>query len=249
MKEVEEAIDRVMAGPERKTRVMSERERRMIAYHDRATRSSRILPNTDPVHKISVVPRVDARSGTRSRCPRRTVPHDPRGAHRRARDAAGGRVAEELIVGDITTGAANDIERATKVARQMVTEYGMSDTIGLLTLGQKQHEVFLGRDYTAQPDYSDQVAFEIDNEVRRLIDDAHDEALEILQGNRVKLDQLAALLVEKETLERDEVEAFLEIPRPSAIRRSAAQASRSRAGRSARPDTPTPGTIPPKPVG
>ena len=121
----------------------------------------------------------------------------------------GGRVAEELIVGDITTGAANDIERATKVARQMVTEYGMSDVIGPLTLGQKQHEVFLGRDYSAQPDYSEHVAFEIDNEVRRLIDEAHDEALDILQQHRAKLDELASRLIERETLEREEVESFL----------------------------------------
>jgi cell division protease FtsH len=163
----------------------------------------------------------------------------------------GGRVAEELIVGDITTGAANDIERATKVAKQMVTEYGMSDMIGPLTLGQKQHEVFLGRDYTAQPDYSDQVAFEIDNEVRRLIDEAHDEALEILQDHRPKLDQLAQLLVEKETLERDEVESFLaDIPkrpqRDQAVRGAGLAVSR-RAIRTT--GTSTPGTIPPKPVG
>jgi cell division protease FtsH len=127
----------------------------------------------------------------------------------------------------------------------------MSDIIGPLTLGQKQHEVFLGRDYTAQPDYSDQVAFEIDNEVRRLIDEAHDEALEILQDNRPKLDKLAALLVEKETLERDEVEAFLkEIPkrpqRDQAVRGAGLAVSR-RAIRTTKPSTP--GTIPPKPVG
>ena len=136
----------------------------------------------------------------------------------------GGRVAEELIVGDITTGAANDIERATKVARQMVTEYGMSDEIGPLTLGQKQHEVFLGRDFNSQPDYSEHVAFEIDSEVRRLIDDAHDEALEVLQEHRAKLDELAGRLIERETIEREEVEAFLsDIPkrpqRDPAVRR------------------------------
>jgi cell division protease FtsH len=126
----------------------------------------------------------------------------------------GGRVAEELIVGDITTGASNDIERASKVARQMVTEYGMSDTIGPLTLGQKQHEVFLGRDFNSQPDYSEHVAFEIDSEVRRMIDEAHDEALEILQEHRAKLDELAGRLIERETIEREEVEAFLsDIPK------------------------------------
>jgi cell division protease FtsH len=108
----------------------------------------------------------------------------------------------------VTTGAANDIERATKVARQMVTEYGMSDTIGPRTLGQKQGEVFLGRDWGSTPDYSDAVAFEIDQEVRELIDEAHDVALEILTKERAKLDALAALLIEKETLDREEVEKF-----------------------------------------
>ena len=120
----------------------------------------------------------------------------------------GGRVAEEIVAGDVTTGAANDIERATKVARQMVTEYGMSDTIGPRTLGQKQGEVFLGRDWGSTPDYSDAVAFEIDQEVLLLIDEAHDVALEILTQNRDKLDALAALLLEKETLEREDVERF-----------------------------------------
>src|SRR5512145_190832 len=215
MKEIEEAIDRVMAGPERKTRAMSEREKRMIAYHEGGhALVAHILPNTDPVHKISVIPRGRALGYTL------TLPEEDKFLMTREElidelaMLLGGRVAEELIVGDITTGAANDIERATKVAKQMVTEYGMSDTIGPLTYGQKQHEVFLGRDFQSQPDYSDQVAFEIDNEVRRLIDEAHDEALEILQEHRAKLDELATMLVERETLERDEVEAFLaQIPK------------------------------------
>ena len=117
----------------------------------------------------------------------------------------GGRVAEELVFGDITTGAQNDLDRATKVARQMVTEYGMSDRLGPLTLGQKQGEVFLGRDFASHPDYSDQVAFEIDSEIRRMIDDAHDEALEILQEHRGKLDELAGVLIERETIEKEEL--------------------------------------------
>jgi len=209
-KEIEEAIDRVMAGPERKTRVMSEREKRVIAYHEGGhALVAHILPNTDPVHKISVIPRGRALGYTL------TLPEEDKFLMTREElidelaMLMGGRVAEELIVGDITTGASNDIERATKVARQMVTEYGMSDIIGPLTLGQKQHEVFLGRDFNSQPDYSEHVAFEIDNEVRRLIDEAHDEALEILQEHRVKLDELAGRLIERETIEREEVEAFL----------------------------------------
>jgi cell division protease FtsH len=253
MKEIEEAIDRVMAGPERKTRAMSEREKRMIAYHEGGhALVAHILPNTDPVHKISVIPRGRALGYTL------TLPEQDKFLATREELVdelamlLGGRVAEELIVGDITTGAANDIERATKVARQMVTEYGMSDIIGPLTLGQKQHEVFLGRDYTAQPDYSDQVAFEIDTEVRRLIDEAHDEALEILQEHRPKLDELAQILVDRETMEREEVEAFLasipKRPKRDIAVRGAGLAISRRAVRTQ--DGPgASGTIPPKPVG
>ncbi|MGH2590578.1 MAG: ATP-dependent zinc metalloprotease FtsH [Actinomycetota bacterium] len=252
MKEVEEAIDRVMAGPERKSRVMSEREKRIIAYHEGGhALVAHVLPNTDPVHKISVIPRGRALGYTL------TLPEEDKFLMTREELAdelamlMGGRVAEELIVGDITTGAANDIERATKVSRQMVTEYGMSDVIGPLSLGQKQHEVFLGRDFQAQQDYSDQVAFEIDNEVRRLIDEAHDEALEILQDHRVKLDELAARLIEKETVEREEVEAFLaEVPRRSqrdlSVRGAGLAVSRRAIRTAGKP--PTPGTIPPNPV-
>ncbi len=252
-KEVEEAIDRVLAGPERKTRVMSDREKRVIAYHESGhALVAHILPNTDPVHKISVISRGRALGYTL------TLPEEDKFLMTREELAdelamlLGGRVAEELIVGDITTGAANDIERATKVAKQMVTEYGMSDMIGPLTLGQKQHEVFLGRDFQSQPDYSDQVAFEIDNEVRRLIDEAHDEALEILQQHRAKLDELATLLIERETLEREEVAAFLaEIPRRAQrdlTVRSAGLAVSRRAIRTGERQKP-PGTIPPNPVG
>ncbi|MGZ8606566.1 MAG: ATP-dependent zinc metalloprotease FtsH [Actinomycetota bacterium] len=253
MKEIEEAIDRVLAGPERKSRVMSDREKRMIAYHEGGhALVAHVLPNTDPVHKISVVSRGRALGYTL------TLPEEDKFMATREELAdelamlLGGRVAEELIVGDITTGAANDIERATKVARQMVTEFGMSDAIGPLTLGQKQHEVFLGRDFQSQPDYSDQVAFEIDSEIRRLIDEAHDEALEILQDLRVKLDELAALLIDRETLDRDEVEAFLTgVPkrqqRDLTVRGAGLAVSRRAIRTGGRPSAP--GTIPPKPIG
>jgi cell division protease FtsH len=246
-KEVEEAIDRVMAGPERKTRVMSDREKRVIAYHEGGhALAAHVLPNTDPVHKISVISRGRALGYTL------TLPEQDKFLMTREELTdelamlLGGRVAEELIVGDITTGAANDIERATKVARQMVTEYGMSDVIGPLTLGQKQHEVFLGRDFQTQPDYSDSVAFEIDNEVRQMIDQAHDEALEILQQHRAKLDELASTLIEKETIDRDEVERILaDVPkraqRDQAIRGAGLAVAR-RAIR-AHPDRPGPGRI------
>jgi cell division protease FtsH len=209
MSEIEEAVDRVMAGPERKSRIMDEKERLLIAYHE-AGRAlvAHVLPNTDEVHKITVIPRGRALGYTL------TLPEQDRFLMTREqmRDELamlmGGRVAEELSTGDITTGAANDIERATKVARQMVTEYGMSDTIGPRTLGQKPGEIFLGRDLTNQPDYSDAVAFEIDQEVRALIDEAHDVALDVLNQQRAKLDELAKVLIERETLDRDEVAAF-----------------------------------------
>jgi cell division protease FtsH len=245
MKEVEEAIDRVMAGPERKTRVMSDREKRVIAYHESGhALVAHVLPNTDPVHKISVIARGRALGYTL------TLPEEDKFLLTREELSdelamlLGGRVAEELIVGDITTGAANDIERATKVSRQMVTEYGMSDIIGPLTLGQKQHEVFLGRDFATQPDYSEQVAFEIDNEVRRMIDQAHDEALEILQEWRAKLDQMAGLLIERETIDKQDVERLLaEVPkraqRDASVRGAGLAVSR-RAVRAQREQGPNP---------
>jgi cell division protease FtsH len=245
MKEVDEAIDRVMAGPERKSKIMSEREKRVIAYHESGhALVAHVLPNTDPVHKISVIARGRALGYTL------TLPEEDKFLMTREQLSdelamlLGGRVAEELIVGDITTGAANDIERATKVAKQMVTEYGMSDIIGPLTLGQKQHEVFLGRDFATQPDYSDQVAFEIDNEVRRMIDEAHDEALEILEGHRAKLDQMASVLMERETIDKDDVEKLLadvtQRPQRDAAVRGAGLAVSRRAVRAQREQGPKP---------
>jgi cell division protease FtsH len=205
----------VMAGPERKTKIMDEQERRLIAYHEGGhALVAHALPNTDEVHKITVIPRGRALGYTL------TLPEQDKFlmSREQMRDELamlmGGRVAEEIVAGDITTGAANDIERATKVARQMVTEYGMSDLIGPRTLGQKPGEVFLGRDWGSTPDYSDAVALEIDQEVRRLIDEAHDVALEILSEHRSRLDDLSELLVLRETLDREEVERFFsDIPK------------------------------------
>jgi cell division protease FtsH len=181
----------------------------LIAYHEGGhAMVAHVLPNTDEVHKITVIPRGRALGYTL------TLPEQDKFLMTREqmRDELamlmGGRVAEEVVAGDVTTGAANDIERATKVARQMVTEYGMSDSIGPRTLGQKQGEVFLGRDWGSTPDYSDAVAFEIDQEVRELIDEAHDVALDVLTTHRAKLDALATLLIEQETLDREEVERF-----------------------------------------
>jgi cell division protease FtsH len=211
MLELEEAIDRVVAGPERRTRLISEREKKIIAYHEGGhALVAYLLPNADPVHKISVIPRGRALGYTL------TLPTEDKFLVAREElidelaMLLGGRVAEELIFGDITTGAQNDLDRATKIARQMVTEYGMSDRLGPLTLGQKSGEVFLGRDFASHPDYSDQVAFEIDSEIRALIDQAHDEALEILTEHRDRLDRIAAALIEKETLQKEHLIDLLE---------------------------------------
>src|SRR5207237_600011 len=154
-------------------------------------------PNADPVHKITIIPRGRALGYTM------TLPTEDKFLVAREElidelaMLLGGRVAEELVFGDITTGAQNDLEKATKISRQMVTEFGMSDTLGPLTLGQKQGEVFLGRDFSSHPDYSDQVAFEIDSEIRRMIDEAHDEALEILTAHRPHLDRIAESLIQR----------------------------------------------------
>ncbi|MGE5226860.1 MAG: ATP-dependent zinc metalloprotease FtsH [Planctomycetaceae bacterium] len=248
MHEVEEAVDRVMAGPERKSKIMDEQERRLIAYHEGGhALVAHVLPGTDEVHKITVIPRGRALGYTL------TLPEQDKflATREQMRDELamlmGGRVAEEIVAGDITTGAANDIERATKVARAMVTEYGMSDTIGPRTLGQKQGEVFLGRDWGSTPDYSDRVAFEIDQEVRQLIDEAHDVALDILTDHRAKLDALADLLVEHETLDREEVARFFgdvakRPPREADVRSAGLAVSRQARQRRAEPGS-TPGTL------
>ncbi len=249
MSEIEEAVDRVMAGPERKTRVMDEQERRLIAYHEGGhAMVAHVLPNTDEVHKITVIPRGRALGYTL------TLPEQDKllMTREQLRDELamlmGGRVAEEIVAGDVTTGAGNDIERATKVARQMVTEYGMSDVIGPRTLGVKQGEVFLGRDWGSTPDYSDAVALEIDTEVRALIDEAHDVALDILSQHRDKLDALADRLVEIETLDRDEVVKFFadlpkRPPRPSEVRGKALAVSRQAMQPPPASGPSTPGTL------
>ena len=211
MPELEEAIDRVVAGPEKRTRLISEREKEIIAYHEAGhALVAHALPDADPVHKISIIPRGRALGYTL------TLPLEDRYLVTRSELISelamllGGRVAEEMVFGEITTGDQNDIERATRIARQMVCEYGMSERLGPLTLGQKQGEVFLGRDFAATPDYSDQVAYEIDQEVKRLVEDAYAEARRILGEKRERLDRIATALMERETLEKEELEALLE---------------------------------------
>ena len=202
MRQMEEAIDRVIGGPERKTRLMSDKEKRVIAYHEGGhALVGHVLPNADPIHKVSIVARGQALGWTLA------LPLEDKYLVTRSelRDQLamllGGRTAEELIFEDPTTGAQNDIEKATKIARAMVTEYGMSDLLGPQQLGEKQGEVFLGRDFGHQANYSDEVAGRIDSEIRHLIATAHDSARAILALHRETLEALATALVERETLD------------------------------------------------
>ena len=204
---LDEAIDRVMAGPQRKTRLMTEEERRITAYHEGGhALVAHALPHTDPVHKITIMPRGRALGYTM------ILPDEDRYATTRNQMldqlaySLGGRAAEELIFHDPTTGASNDIEKATNLARAMVTQYGMTERIGAIKLGVSEGEPFLGRSYGHQRDYSEEVAGIVDNEIRALIENAHQEAYEILVANREILDDLVEVLLEKETLLKDEIE-------------------------------------------
>ena len=203
---LDEAIDRVMAGPQRKTRLMTEEERRITAYHEGGhALVAAALPHTDPVHKITIMPRGRALGYTM------VLPDEDRYATTRNQMldqlaySLGGRAAEELIFHDPTTGASNDIEKATNLARAMVTQYGMTERIGAIKLGVSEGEPFLGRDYGHQRDYSEEVAGIVDEEIRNLIQNAHQEAFDILVENRKVLDQLVVELLERETLLKDDI--------------------------------------------
>lgn len=218
--ELAEAIDRVIAGPERKTRLMSERERTITAYHEAGHAIvGHALPHADPIHKITIIPRGRAGGYTMA------LPTEDRAYQTRAElmdklaMMLGGRVAESIKIGDITTGASNDIEKATALAREMITAYGMSPRLGPIKLGQSESQPFLGRDFGHEPDYSGQVAFQIDEEVRQLLDEAHDEALEVLVENNDVLEALAQALLEHETVEGERLK---EVLTPTRERRSRA---------------------------
>ncbi len=214
----EEAIDRVMAGPEKKTRVMSDAEKKVIAYHEGGhAMVGHALPHADPVHKITILPRGRALGYTMS------VPMEDKFLTSRSEMMdqlammLGGRAAEEMVFHEPTTGAANDIDKATNLARNMVTEYGMSERLGARKFGSGNSEPFLGREMSHSREYSEEIASVIDEEVRRLIESAHDEAWEILVEYREVLDDLVRNLLEKETLSKEQVlEIFAPIEkRPS----------------------------------
>jgi cell division protease FtsH len=212
MMQLDEAIDRVLAGPERRSRVMSEEEKRVIAFHEAGhALVAHVLPEGDDVHKVSIVARGRA-LGLTWFLPEDRYTHSKAQLRAQMSSTLGGRSAEELVFGEITTGAANDIEKCTEIAKAMVTQYGMSSVLGPRKFGQEQGEVFLGRDAGHQRDYSDDIAAQIDGEVNALIDRAHDEALAILVAHRVTLDALAKALIERETVEDVELaELFKDI--------------------------------------
>jgi cell division protease FtsH len=211
MPEFQEAVERVIAGPERKSRLMSEEEKRITAYHEAGHAVvAHELPKCDPVHKVSIVARGMAAGYTIA------LPEEDRRMLSKAKFkddlafALGGRAAEEAVFGDVTTGAANDLERVTEIARAMVTRYGMSDQLGPMTFGQKEELVFLGKEIGEQRDYSEAVAQEIDQEVRRIIHEAHERASGVLTRCREQLDRIAQRLIEVETLDAGEFAALFE---------------------------------------
>ncbi len=215
MDEVNDAIDRVLAGPEKKDRVMSEKRKELVAYHEAGhALVGALMPDYDPVQKISIIPRGGAGGLTWF------TPSEDRmdsGLYSRAylqnqmAVALGGRLAEEIVFGDeeVTTGASNDLQQVARVARQMVTRFGMSDRLGPVALGRQNGNMFLGRDIMSERDFSEETAAAIDDEVRNLVDQAYRRAKEVLVGNRHVLDKLAEMLVDKETVDSDELQELL----------------------------------------
>ena len=211
MLELEEGIMRVIAGPEKKSRVMSEKERLVTAYHELGHAIvGHLLPNSDPVHKVSIISRGQALGYTIS------LPTEDKFLTTRAElndtmaMTLGGRAAEEIVFSEITTGASNDLEKVTETAKQMVMRFGMSERLGPRVFGHDRSMPFLGREFSAEPDYSDEVAREIDDEVRRMVEDAHQTSKDILSEHREQLDTLSRILLERETIEADEFIALLE---------------------------------------
>jgi cell division protease FtsH len=208
--ELEEGIMRVIAGPEKKTRLLSEQERKITAYHEMGhALVAHYLENTDPVHKISIVSRGQALGYTIS------LPSEDRYLTTRRSlmdDLAmtlGGRAAEELVFNEITTGAANDLEKVTHTAKQMIMRYGMSEKLGPRVLGRNHDMPFLGREMGNEPDYSEEIAREIDDEIRRVIEDAHDSARRVLEEHMDDLHRISAILIERETIDKEQFERLL----------------------------------------
>jgi len=211
MKELEEAVDRVIAGPEKKSRVMKQKEKKIIAYHESGhTLVGNVLPNADPIHKVSIIPRGSVALGYTLQLPLedRYLATKPELLDKLSVLLAG-RASEEIIFKEVSTGAQNDLEQATHIARKMVCDYGMSEKMGPMTLGRGNGEVFLGRDFLKEKNYSEEMAFDIDKEIMSIIKQCHRTALRILEKHKVRLIRLAELLEKKEVLEADDIEKIL----------------------------------------
>ncbi|MBQ9526977.1 MAG: ATP-dependent zinc metalloprotease FtsH [Fretibacterium sp.] len=211
MEELEEGIERVMAGPERRSRLISDKEKKIIAYHEVGhAMVAKALPDSDPVHKISIIPRGHAALGYTLQLPEEDRFLTSRSdLMNRIAILLSGRVAEELVFGDVTSGAANDLDRATQTARQMVTELGMSEKLGLVKLGNKREEIFLGRDIAEDRNYSEEIAYAIDQEVKAIIDACYARARDTLRERRALMDKIAGVLLEREILDGSEFEALM----------------------------------------
>ena len=210
MAEMEEAIERVLAGPERKSHVMTDEEKKLTAYHEGGhTLVGMLLEHADPVHKVTIIPRGRAGGYMLS------LPKEDRSYRTRSelidriKVALGGRVAEEVVLGEISTGASSDIQQATQIIRSMIMQYGMSDAIGPIAYGEENHQVFLGRDFNRDRNYSEDIAGQIDREVRRHIEEAYEACRRIIVENRDKLDLIASALLERETLTAVELEELM----------------------------------------
>ena len=206
IKDIENSIDRVLAGPEKKSQLMSDEEKLIIAYHETGhALVGWALPNADPIHKVTIIPRGRALGYTQALPEAEKYLTSKAELKDRLAMLMGGRVAEEIIFADPTTGASNDIEKATEIARKMVMEFGMSEKLGPMLYGKGSNEVFLGRDYGRQQDYSDEVASSIDDEVKSLLSDAHIIAGKILKKFKKQMEIMVKVLIEKETIDKDEV--------------------------------------------
>ncbi|HNT30224.1 MAG TPA: ATP-dependent zinc metalloprotease FtsH, partial [bacterium] len=217
MEELEEAVDRILAGPERKSRVVTEEKKKLTAYHEAGhALVAHKLPHADPVHKISIIARGMAAGYTRF------LPAEDRTNWTRSQfkdmiaAMLAGHATEQMVFNDVTTGARDDLERATRIARKMVTEYGMSERMGPQTFGEKSGDIFLGKDIMRQRDYSEEIAKQIDDEVSVIMKEAYDKATGIIKKERALLDIIAATLIEKETLEGEEFEKIMGEPAVSA---------------------------------
>ena len=247
MAEMNEAIERVIAGPQRRSRILSVREREIAAYHEGGhALLSKLLPNADPPHKVTILPRGMALGYVISAPPEDKYTYTRSELLERITVALGGRVAEELVFGEVTTGAQNDFEQGTELARRMVTEYGMSEKLGPLSLGRRHGPVFLGRDLVETRNYSEEIAYEIDKEVRRIIDECYSRAKGVLTDNREKLERIAKALLERESLEGEQLERVLAGEPVEAEAPAPAAASAAESAPAAQVDKPRP-ALQPKP--